>query len=194
MPRFASRCRCPSETVAKNDSSMKTVGWPSPDAVPVFSIPATCFSRSAHIMERRLNRQKDLTPYREPAERGLFVVSHSRCQAPHSLEWNRAGERSTFHEIRALGAWLYDQQKFPQEYIQTDGACGRENDEALVRRCPIDSGFPGAYFRSPAGTHHNHSRPGQPNGALSSLHRHSYNHCDSWSGAVWLVSPPSRRR
>lgn len=29
-----------------------------------------------------------------------------------------AGERPTFHEIRALGAWLYEQQKFPQEYIQ----------------------------------------------------------------------------
>ena len=24
----------------------------------------------------------------------------------------------TFHEIRALGAWLYEQQNFPQEYIQ----------------------------------------------------------------------------
>jgi integrase len=29
-----------------------------------------------------------------------------------------AGERPTFHEIRALGAWLYEQQKFPHEYIQ----------------------------------------------------------------------------
>lgn len=29
-----------------------------------------------------------------------------------------AGERPTFHEIRALGAWLYEQQEFPQAYIQ----------------------------------------------------------------------------
>ncbi|MNV03103.1 Phage integrase family protein [compost metagenome] len=29
-----------------------------------------------------------------------------------------AGERPTFHEIRALGAWLYEQQGFEQEYIQ----------------------------------------------------------------------------
>jgi integrase len=29
-----------------------------------------------------------------------------------------AGERPTFHEIRALGAWLYEQQGFDQEYIQ----------------------------------------------------------------------------
>ncbi|MBT2339487.1 MULTISPECIES: phage integrase Arm DNA-binding domain-containing protein [Pseudomonas] len=29
-----------------------------------------------------------------------------------------AGERPTFHEIRALGAWLYEQQNFPMEYIQ----------------------------------------------------------------------------
>ena len=28
------------------------------------------------------------------------------------------GERPTFHEIRALGAWLYEQQNFPMEYIQ----------------------------------------------------------------------------
>ena len=27
-------------------------------------------------------------------------------------------ERPTFHEIRALGAWLYEQQGYPQEYIQ----------------------------------------------------------------------------
>lgn len=30
-----------------------------------------------------------------------------------------AGERPTFHEIRALGAWLYEQQGFEQEYIQS---------------------------------------------------------------------------
>ncbi|MDI6527408.1 tyrosine-type recombinase/integrase [Pseudomonas otitidis] len=28
------------------------------------------------------------------------------------------GERPTFHEIRALGAWLYEQQGYPQDYIQ----------------------------------------------------------------------------
>lgn len=27
-------------------------------------------------------------------------------------------ERPTFHEIRALGAWLYEKQGHPQEYIQ----------------------------------------------------------------------------
>ena len=29
-----------------------------------------------------------------------------------------AGEQPTFHEIRAFGAWLYEQQCFAQEYIQ----------------------------------------------------------------------------
>ncbi|GGK45632.1 tyrosine-type recombinase/integrase [Pseudomonas koreensis] len=29
-----------------------------------------------------------------------------------------AGERPTFHEIRALGTWLYEHQFFAQEYIQ----------------------------------------------------------------------------
>lgn len=37
-----------------------------------------------------MNGQKDLTPYREPAIRGLFVVSHSRCKARNSLEWSRS--------------------------------------------------------------------------------------------------------
>lgn len=50
----------------------------SPAKCRFFCVPATCFSRSAHRTERRLNGQKDLTPYREPAMRGLFVVSHSR--------------------------------------------------------------------------------------------------------------------
>ena len=38
--------------------------------------------------------------------------------AAHAYDHVAAGERPTFHEIRALGAWLYEQQKFPQEYIQ----------------------------------------------------------------------------
>jgi integrase len=38
--------------------------------------------------------------------------------AAHAYDHVPVGERPTFHEIRALGAWLYEQQKFPQEYIQ----------------------------------------------------------------------------
>lgn len=38
--------------------------------------------------------------------------------AAHAYDHVPAGERPTFHEIRALGAWLYEQQDFPQEYIQ----------------------------------------------------------------------------
>jgi len=29
-----------------------------------------------------------------------------------------AGQRPTFHEVRALGSWLYDQQQFQEEYVQ----------------------------------------------------------------------------
>ena len=29
------------------------------------------------------------------------------------------GQRPTFHEVRALGSWLYDQQQLPEEYTQT---------------------------------------------------------------------------
>ncbi len=45
--------------------------------------PATYFSRNTYNTKHRLNRQKDLTPYREPVMRGLFVVRHSSCQARH---------------------------------------------------------------------------------------------------------------
>lgn len=38
--------------------------------------------------------------------------------AAHAYDHVPAGERPTFHEIRALGAWLYEQQNFPQEYVQ----------------------------------------------------------------------------
>ena len=38
--------------------------------------------------------------------------------ATHAYDHVPAGERPTFHEIRALGAWLYEQQNFPVEYIQ----------------------------------------------------------------------------
>ena len=41
-----------------------------------------------------------------------------------------AGERPTFHEIRALGAWLYEQQEFPQTYIQ---ALMGHADEKMTR-------------------------------------------------------------
>jgi integrase len=37
----------------------------------------------------------------------------------HAYDQLPADERPTFHEIRALGSWLYEQQNFPQEYIQT---------------------------------------------------------------------------
>jgi integrase len=38
--------------------------------------------------------------------------------AAHAYDNVPAGERPTFHEIRALGAWLYEQQKPPQEFTQ----------------------------------------------------------------------------
>ncbi|WP_238965535.1 tyrosine-type recombinase/integrase [Pseudomonas sp. AF32] len=38
--------------------------------------------------------------------------------AAHTYDHIPAGERPTFHEIRALGTWLYGQQNFPLEYIQ----------------------------------------------------------------------------
>nr|WP_256348121.1 tyrosine-type recombinase/integrase [Pseudomonas yamanorum] len=57
----------------------------------------------------------------------------ARCQTalerrngrlPHQViragagRFTSAGERPTFHEIRALGAWLFEQQGFAQEHIQ----------------------------------------------------------------------------
>ncbi|RON08873.1 integrase [Pseudomonas brassicacearum] len=49
-------------------------------------------------------------------------MSYQAVQSPrHKVQISEnvaAGERPTFHEIRALGAWLYEQQGFEQEYIQ----------------------------------------------------------------------------
>lgn len=44
-----------------------------------------------------------------------FALARDDSKAYEELP---AGERPTFHEIRALGAWLYEQQGFEQEYIQ----------------------------------------------------------------------------
>ena len=38
--------------------------------------------------------------------------------AAHAYDLLEPDERPTFHEIRALGSWLYEQQKFPTEYVQ----------------------------------------------------------------------------
>ncbi|MBD1553579.1 tyrosine-type recombinase/integrase [Pseudomonas typographi] len=36
----------------------------------------------------------------------------------HAYDYLPAHERPTFHEIRALGSWLYEQQKFSTDYVQ----------------------------------------------------------------------------
>lgn len=38
--------------------------------------------------------------------------------AAHAYDHLAPDERPTFHELRALGSWLYEQQKFPTEYVQ----------------------------------------------------------------------------
>lgn len=54
--------------------------------------------------------------------------------AAHGYDQLPAGERPTFHEIRALGAWLYEQQNFPQEYIQ---ALMGHADEKMTRHYQV---------------------------------------------------------
>lgn len=44
-----------------------------------------------------------------------FRKARDAAKAYDHLEFE---ERPTFHEIRALGAWLYEQQKFSTEYVQ----------------------------------------------------------------------------
>lgn len=44
-----------------------------------------------------------------------FAKARDDSEAYKSM---KPGEQPTFHELRALGAWLYEQQGFPQEYIQ----------------------------------------------------------------------------
>nr|WP_257604427.1 tyrosine-type recombinase/integrase [Pseudomonas sp. UMAB-08] len=38
--------------------------------------------------------------------------------AAHAYDYIVPIERPTFHEIRALGSWLYEPQEFPEEYVQ----------------------------------------------------------------------------
>lgn len=45
---------------------------------PGLFVPATYFSRNAHRMERRLNKQKDLTPYKKPATERAFCCPLER--------------------------------------------------------------------------------------------------------------------
>jgi integrase len=48
-----------------------------------------------------------------------------------------AGERPTFHEIRTLGAWLYEQQGFKLGYIQ--GLMGHA-DAKITEHCQTGHG------------------------------------------------------
>lgn len=54
---------------------------------------------------------------RQAVRRGGLHRGQARDDS-HAYDNVPAGERPTFHEIRALGAWLYEQQGFAQEYIQ----------------------------------------------------------------------------
>lgn len=45
-----------------------------------------------------------------------FTKARDAAHAYDHIE--SVAERPTFHEIRALGSWLYEQQKFPEEYVQ----------------------------------------------------------------------------
>ncbi len=64
-----------------------------------FFVPSTCFSRNTHRTQRRLSRQKDLTPYREPAMRGLFVSAIPAAKLPTPSNGLHEGE-SRFGVLR----------------------------------------------------------------------------------------------
>lgn len=62
---------------------------------------------------------------------GYLTKEFSKARdAAHAYDNTPSGERPTFHEIRALGAWLYEQQGFPQKYIQ---ALLGHADEAMTK-------------------------------------------------------------
>lgn len=62
---------------------------------------------------------------------GYLTKEFSKARdAAHAYDHIPSGERPTFHEIRALGAWLYEQQRFPQNYIQ---ALLGHADEAMTK-------------------------------------------------------------
>lgn len=67
----------------------------------------------------RRREQIDAKDHWTPVTPDYLAKEFSKARdTAHAYDHVPVGERPTFHEIRALGAWLYEQQKFPQEYIQ----------------------------------------------------------------------------
>jgi hypothetical protein len=67
--------------ISQTDLAHLQKAWPSPG----FFIAATCFSRNAHKMERRLEAQKDLTPNRRPAIARAFCCLLRACDEAISI-------------------------------------------------------------------------------------------------------------
>jgi enterobacteria phage integrase len=72
------------------------------------------YSPKARIRER-LNAKRHWNAVTEDYLTKAFTKARDASKAYEAMP---KAERPTFHEIRALGAWLYEQQGYPQEYIQ----------------------------------------------------------------------------
>jgi integrase len=63
----------------------------------------------------QLNAKRHWNAVTEDYLTKAFTKARDESKAYDSIP---KAERPTFHEIRALGSWLYEQQGYPQEYIQ----------------------------------------------------------------------------
>ncbi|MDZ5436566.1 hypothetical protein T3H00_28385 [Pseudomonas fluorescens] len=73
--------------------------------------------RAIRLALASLQRREDIVTWLKSAvdmDKNTLTVSPGKTQGYDHVP---ARERPTFHEIRALGSWLYEQQNFPTEYI-----------------------------------------------------------------------------
>lgn len=84
-------------------------------AVPILSPFLICY-RPARRRRDQMDAKAHWSAVTEDYLTKHFRVARDKCKAYDHIEDRDA--RPTFHELRALGAWLYQQQGIDQSYIQ----------------------------------------------------------------------------
>ncbi|WP_426236693.1 tyrosine-type recombinase/integrase [Pseudomonas sp. TWP3-2] len=105
--------------------------------------PVACPYLTHYSPKARKRSQLDSTPYWSAVTPDYLTKSFAQARDDsEAYKEVPPGVRPTLHEIRALGAWQYEQQGFPQEYIQellghadikmTEHYRGGHGDDAVV--------------------------------------------------------------
>ena len=81
--------------------------------------PVVCPYLLSHIPKARRAKQLETKLHWNAVTADFLTKAFSDARDKSKVyEHLEIGERPTFHEIRSLGAWLYEQQGYPQQYIQ----------------------------------------------------------------------------